>query len=102
QDNFFGHLERGSAMYENMTYALKVSEYRHACFRLHASHQVLSAAGHDDVDISVQTLQHQAYSRPIPGWHKLYRCAGQAGRLQSLGEGRQDGPAGANTVRPAP
>jgi hypothetical protein len=98
QDNSLGHLERGRAMDENVTNALKVREYRHARFRLDASHQALSATGHNDIDVSIQTLQHQANCRPVPGRDKLYRCVWQAGRLQSLGEGRQDGPAGANTV----
>ena len=58
-------------MNKDVADAFKVREYRHARFGLNARDQAFAAARHDDVDISVETRQHQSDGCAVAGGDKL-------------------------------
>ena len=69
-----------------MANPFEMGKYRHPGLLLHQADQPLAAARHDDVDLFLQTGQHQADCFTVRGRHNLRRIRVKACRLQGAGE----------------
>ena len=87
-------------MDEDVADALKVRKYRHARLRLNAGHQAFPAAGHDHINVASRPCSISPTaprSRVGTSW---IDASGKPAAV-TLGQRRDDGPAGAHAVRAA-
>ena len=85
-----------------MADAFEMGEHRHRGFGLDAADQAAPAARHDEIDGTVEALEHQPDSRAIGGGHKLHGIRGQAGALQPLAQSRRRSPRGTGRLSEPP
>ena len=70
-DDRNGIVQIGATIEVDVTDALKMSEYGHACFVLYASDQALAAARYDDIQRPAEPAQHFADGCAVRRWHQL-------------------------------
>ena len=66
---------------------------------LHPRHEAFAAAGHDHVDIAVETREHRADRRAVAGRNEADRVGRETRLSQPLAHRRRDGARGSETIR---
>ena len=73
-------------MHIDMTHAIEMGKYRHACLILHAPDQALAAARHNHVNIAVQPGQHHADRSTVRRVDNLHAIRIKTGSFQRTGK----------------
>ena len=96
------HGEVGRRVHVDMADAFEMGEDRHPRLFLHARHEALAAARHDDVDSAAEAAEHQPDRLPVDGRHELDRRFRQTGFGERLGQRIADDERGEERVGAAP